>query len=161
MQVTGTIPMVAQLVDRESQVVGWAVHLGIAMFVGTTYALIFGLFAVGVLISTVLGVFYGMVWWILGGLTLMPLRLGLGLFVFDTAAWQSLAGHLAYGLALGAGYAVVGQLLVRVPERENQPAAGTASARVAVSGRWWCRASRPRLARSRAGRQRSPHGRRR
>lgn len=115
MQTTGAILMVASLVEGESALVGWLVHMSIAGFVGTTYALIFGPFSVALTISTLLGVFYGLVWWVLGGLTLMPLRLGAGLFVLDTAAWQSLAGHVAYGLALGVGYAVVGQTLTRVP----------------------------------------------
>lgn len=120
MQLTGTIPMVARLVDQESLVVGWAVHMSIAVFVGVTYALIFGLFSVALSLSIALGVFYGLVWWVLGGLTLMPLRLGLGLFVFDTAAWQSLAGHIAYGFALGVGYALTGQGLLREPSRDGR-----------------------------------------
>jgi hypothetical protein len=117
MQMTGVIPLVAQLVGRESPVVGWAVHMSIAVFVGVTYALIFGLFAVTASISGVLGIIYGLVWWVLGGLTLMPLRLGMGLFVFNIAAWQSLAGHLAYGLALGVVYAVVAGALIRARYR--------------------------------------------
>jgi hypothetical protein len=111
MQVTGVIPMVAQLVGRDSMLVGWAVHMAIAAFVGATYALLFGWFAVVMSISTLTGAFYGLVWWVLGGLTLMPLRLGMGLFVFDSAAWQSLLGHIAYGLVLGAAYAVLVHLL--------------------------------------------------
>jgi hypothetical protein len=117
MQLTGTLPMVASLVDRESVAVGWAIHMGIAVAVGFAYTLIFGLFSEGLPISAVLGAFYGIVWWVLGGLTLMPLRLGLGLFVFDTAAWQSLAGHIAYGLVLGMVYAVVAHRLARRRER--------------------------------------------
>jgi hypothetical protein len=115
MQMTGGIPMVAALLDQESMVVGWAVHLGIGVFVGVTFALLFGVFAVTLSMSTALGVFYGLMWWVLGGLTLMPLRLGQGLWVFDTAAWQSLAGHIAYGLTLGLGYTLTAQLLVRQP----------------------------------------------
>jgi hypothetical protein len=112
MQLTDTIQVVAGLVDQESVAVGWAVHMSIAVLVGVTYTLLFGLFSEGLLISTVLGSFYGIIWWVLGGLTLLPLRLGLGLFTFDTTAWQSLAGHIAYGLALGVVYAVMAHLLV-------------------------------------------------
>jgi hypothetical protein len=121
MQVTGAIPMVAALVDQESMVIGWAVHLGIGVFVGVTFALLFGVFAVTLSMSTALGVFYGLIWWVLGGLTLMPLRLGLGLWVFDTAAWQSLAGHIAYGLTLGLGYTLTAQLLTRPPDPAPPP----------------------------------------
>jgi hypothetical protein len=121
MQLTGTIPMIASLVDRESIVVGWAVHMSIAMFVGLTYTLIFGLFTEGLPMSTTLGAFYGIIWWVLGGLTLMPLRLGVGLFVIDTAAWQSLAGHAGYGLVLGAVYAAACRVLGRRDPAESEP----------------------------------------
>jgi hypothetical protein len=131
MQVTGMISAVAQLVDQESIVVGWTVHMSIALFVGITYALMFGLPALAPSISLVLGTFYGLVWWVFGGLTLMPLRLGMGLFVLDTAAWQSLAGHAAYGLALGVVYAVAAQLLIREPEPGPEPAGPPAPAQPA------------------------------
>lgn len=115
MQVTGIISAVAGLVDQESIVVGWTVHMSIAMFVGVTYAVLFGLPALAPSISMVLGTFYGLVWWVLGGLTLMPLRLGMGLFVLDTTAWQSLAGHVVYGFLLGVVFAVAAQLLTPEP----------------------------------------------
>lgn len=119
MQLGGTLPMVAQLVGRESLLVGWTVHMSIAAFVGLTFALIFGFFAVGPPVSTLLGAFYGLIWWVLGGLTLMPLRLGLGLFVFDSTAWESLLGHLAYGCVLGVLYVAVGHLLLGVSARRR------------------------------------------
>jgi hypothetical protein len=138
MQVTGVIPMVAQLIGHESILVGWGVHMAIAAFVGTTYALFFGWFAVVLSISTLMGAFYGLVWWVFGGLTLMPLRLGMGLFVFDTAAWQSLAGHFAYGLVLGVAYPVVAHVLAGTRTRgrhaERSPARGAATGRAARSG---------------------------
>lgn len=127
MQLGGSIPMVAQLVGRESWVAGWAVHMSIAAFVGLTFALIFGSFAVGLSVSTLLGSFYGLIWWVLGGLTLMPLRLGSGLFVFDSTAWESLVGHLAYGCALGALYAVVGHLWLGARRRRDAVPAPAAS----------------------------------
>lgn len=108
MQVTGMLSLVAGLVGHESLLVGWAVHMAIAVFVGATYALLFGLAALVPVLAAALGLFYGLVWWLLGGLTLLPLRLGLGLFVFDATAWQGLAGHVGYGLVLGLVYAVVG-----------------------------------------------------
>jgi hypothetical protein len=126
MQVTGVIPIVAQLVARDSLLVGWTVHMSIAAFIGATYALILGPFATALSISTVLGAFYGLVWWVLGGLTLMPLRLGMGLFVFDSAAWQSLAGHFTYGLVLGAAFLVVAQALAG-PRTRGRHAAGSAA----------------------------------
>ncbi|WP_319460330.1 hypothetical protein [Micromonospora sp. RTP1Z1] len=120
MQALGMLPMVARLVDGESVLVGWGVHLAISAFVGTTYALIFGALAEVLVASAVLGVLYGAFWWVLGGLTLMPLRLGLGMFVLNSAAWQSLAGHLAYGLVLGLAYALVIPRRLGAPDRLGQ-----------------------------------------
>lgn len=128
MQVTGVIPDVAALVGRDSILVGWAVHMSIAAFVGTTYALLFGWFAVVLSISTLMGAFYGLVWWVLGGLTLMPLRLGMGLFVLDSAAWQSLVGHVAYGLVLGAAHMMVGHLWAGAGKNGRHPARPVAAA---------------------------------
>lgn len=127
LQLTGTIPTVAGLVDRESVAVGWAVHMSIAVFAGVAYTLIFGLFAEGLPISTVLGAFYGIIWWALGGLALMPLRLGQGLFVLDTAAWQSLAGHAGYGMVLGVVHALVIWQLTRT-RRRGEPGPPAAEA---------------------------------
>lgn len=121
MQQTGTLPVVASLVDRQSIAAGWAVHMSIAVCVGISYALIFGVFSEGLLISAVLGSFYGIIWWVLGGLTLLPLRLGLGLFVFDATAWESLAGHAAYGLVLGLVCAVTAQPLAGRRARARPP----------------------------------------
>jgi hypothetical protein len=125
MQVTGVIPYVAALSGRDSLVVGWAVHMSIAAFVGTTYALLFGWFAVVLSISMLMGACYGLVWWVLGGLTLMPLQLGMGVFVFDSAAWQSLVGHFVYGLVLGAAYAAVGHMLAGRGRRGRHAAVPT------------------------------------
>jgi hypothetical protein len=102
MHLTGALLMVARLVDGQSVLIGWAVHLAIAAFVGVTFALIGGAAPKVLAVSVLLGGAYGWLWWVLGGLTLMPLRLGTGLFVFNADAWRSLAGHLAYGVVLGA-----------------------------------------------------------
>jgi hypothetical protein len=105
MHLSGALVTVAKLVDGQSVLVGWAVHLAISAFVGLTFGIVLGAFARGPIMCVLLGVLYGWLWWIIGGLTLMPLRLGMGLFVFNADAFMSLAGHVAYGLALGAVYA--------------------------------------------------------
>ena len=107
MHATGTLVLVARLVDGESVFVGWAVHLAIAAFVGITFAVVAGDVSRILVLSIVSGTIYGWLWWILGGLTLMPLRLGMGLFVINADAWKSLAGHLAFGFVLGTTYAFV------------------------------------------------------
>lgn len=107
MHLSGALLMVARLVDGQSVLIGWAVHMAISAFVGTTFALIVHPVPRILAVSVLLGGGYGWLWWVLGGLTLMPLRLGMGLFVFNADAWRSLAGHLAYGLVLGAVFHLV------------------------------------------------------
>jgi hypothetical protein len=107
MHLTGALVLVARLVDGQSVLIGWAVHLAIATFVGVTFALVVGPAARFPAVAVLLGGAYGWLWWVLGGLTLMPLRLGMGLFVFNADAWRSLVGHLAYGLVLGGVYYLV------------------------------------------------------
>jgi hypothetical protein len=107
MHATGALVMVARLVDGQSVLVGWAVHLAISAFVGITFAVLMGEASRVLAVSVVFGAVYGWLWWVLGGLTLMPLRLSMGLFVFNADAWKSLAGHVAYGLVLGTTYGLV------------------------------------------------------
>jgi hypothetical protein len=116
MQITDMIPMVAMLVGSEAMAVGWLVHLGIAAFIGATFAVLFGRYATSVGASTAFGAGYGVVWWVLGGLILMPARLGIDLFMFNTMAWQSLIGHVIYGLLLGG---VHGLLAPRLASRQQ------------------------------------------
>jgi hypothetical protein len=107
MHVSGALPLVARLVDGQSVLVGWAVHLAIAAFVGITFGLVVGAPPRFLPATVLLGGAYGWFWWVLGGLTLMPLRLGMGLFVFNADAFRSLAGHLAFGFVLGAVFHLV------------------------------------------------------
>jgi hypothetical protein len=106
MQTTGVLAMVAMLVGSGTVAVGWLVHLAISAFIGATFGVLFGRYAISVGRSTAIGIGYGLLWWILGGLILMPAKLGMDVFVFSTMAWQSLLGHLVYGLLLGAVYAL-------------------------------------------------------
>lgn len=112
MQMMGMIPMVAMLVGSESVVVGWIVHLGIAAFIGVTFALLVGGRAIKPGIAAVLGLGYGVVWWVLGPLLIMPARLGMPTLMFNDMTTQSLIGHLVYGAILGITYAVVRPRLV-------------------------------------------------
>jgi hypothetical protein len=112
MQMMGMIPMIAMLVGSESVVVGWIVHLGIAAFIGVTFALLVGGRANKPGIAAVLGLGYGAVWWVLGPLLIMPARLGMPTFMFNDMTTQSLIGHLVYGAILGITYAVVRPRLV-------------------------------------------------
>ena len=107
MHTMGMIPMIAMLVGSESVVVGWIVHLGIAAFIGVTFALILGRRANKPGVAAVLGLGYGAVWWVLGPLLIMPARLGMPTFMFNDMTTKSLVGHLIYGAVLGITYALV------------------------------------------------------
>jgi hypothetical protein len=100
----GFLPMVASLIGSSSITTGFFVHLGIALFVGASYGLLFRgrSFDLGSALGW--GVCYGFFWWVLGALTLMPVLLG------GSPSWTaeaaagltaSLVGHLAYGASLG------------------------------------------------------------
>jgi hypothetical protein len=107
MQMMGMIPMIGMLVGSESVVVGWIVHLGIAAFIGATFALLLGSRANKPGVASVLGLGYGAVWWVLGPLLIMPARLGMPTFTFNDTTTNSLIGHLIYGAILGITYALV------------------------------------------------------
>lgn len=107
MQMTGMIPMVAQLVGSSSPAVGWVVHLAISSFIGASFALLFSGRAGTVVSAALYGMGYGIVWWVLGALILMPARLGMPVFQINTTAWQSLIGHLLYGLVLGVVFSLL------------------------------------------------------
>jgi hypothetical protein len=67
MHASGTLVTVARLVDGESVIVGWAVHLAIAAFVGITFAVFAGDVSRILVLSMVSGTIYGWLWWILAG----------------------------------------------------------------------------------------------
>jgi len=109
MQMMGRMTMVAMLVGSKSVAVGWLVHLGISIFAGALFALLFGRQVGSWSRSLTLGVGYGMAWWVVGALVLMPARLGMPNFKLTTMAWQSLVGHMMFGMVL----AVVSTLAAR------------------------------------------------
>ena len=100
----GALGQVSRLVGAESPVIGFFVHMGIAVVVGATYALLFRRQSFDVRSGVGWGVAYGLLWWILGSLTLFPVLLG------GTPQWSAeaagrafpaLVGHLVYGIGLG------------------------------------------------------------
>lgn len=100
----GSLPTVAALVRADSPVVGFAVHLVIAVVLGALFGLLVREQATGSGETVFWGLAYGMVWWYLGALTLLPALLGerLGWSVDAArAAFPSLVGHLLYGAVAG------------------------------------------------------------
>ncbi|MPZ27428.1 MAG: hypothetical protein GEV12_13705 [Micromonosporaceae bacterium] len=111
------LPMIAMLVGAESVAVGWLVHFAIAIFIGGTFAVIFGRLARSWWVSTGIGLLYGALWWVLGSMLIMPLWLELVgnegmaemVLVWNDTTRNSLWGHLVFGVLLGLVYGLLGQ----------------------------------------------------
>lgn len=100
----GFLGTVAGLIGRESPVVGFLVHLMIAMFVGVAYGVLFIRRSNDAGSALGWGMSYGVLWWLLGPLTLLPVLLGEAPQWTVRAAidtYPALIGHLGYGAFLG------------------------------------------------------------
>jgi len=113
MAMLNMIGMVSALVGSKSDVVGWVLHLGISMFIGVTFSLLFQDTLKSVSSGLIVGLGYGVFWWVLGALIIMPKKLGMPLFHFDTATWQSLMGHMVFG-------AILGSLVIIIPSKMHK-----------------------------------------
>src|SRR5688572_30157366 len=82
MTMMGMMPMIASLVGSQSTFVGWLVHLAISIFIGVTFAWLFGNRATTYASGLLWGILYGIVWWVLGALLIMPAMMGMPLFMF-------------------------------------------------------------------------------
>jgi uncharacterized membrane protein YagU involved in acid resistance/succinate dehydrogenase/fumarate reductase cytochrome b subunit len=101
---TGALTKVASLMDMTTPLSGFFVHMGIAVIVGSSYALLFRGHSYDVGSALGWGTSYGFLWWLLGPLTLMPYFLGTTpAWTADVAAqvFPNLIGHLGYGAGLG------------------------------------------------------------
>jgi hypothetical protein len=107
MQMMGMLSMVGGLVNSDSVMLGWVVHLAISAALGVGFALTLGAAATSWGRALAAGGAYGVVWWILGALLLMPLRMGMPAFEVGQMQLQSLVGHVLYGLVLGAVFYAV------------------------------------------------------
>jgi uncharacterized membrane protein YagU involved in acid resistance len=115
MEQSGLFPLIANLFNSESPMVGVTLHFAIAVIIGASFGVLFQRDVRGYGSSLVWGMAYGMFWWFLGALTLFPLLRG------DTVDWSyfqagelfgSLIGHIIYGLLLGLIYATLDRLWV-------------------------------------------------
>ncbi|OUD03898.1 hypothetical protein [Streptomyces swartbergensis] len=114
---TAMITMVAGLLGSTNAVVGWLVHLSIALFAGTTFGVMLGHLAQRVAPAVVLGLVYGAVWWFLGALWIMPANLGMPVFEWNDVTASSLGGHLVFGLLAGLTFSCIAQLAGRRTDR--------------------------------------------
>ena len=104
MGMMGMLPMIASLAGSQSAIVGFILHMGISIFIGVTFGLLFGERSQTYQAGAVWGLLYGVVWWILGPMVIMPLMMGMGLqfgAAFTGPMLMSLLGHLIYGALTG------------------------------------------------------------
>lgn len=104
MAMMNMLPMVAMLVQSDSAVVGFIVHMVISAGIGASFGLIMSFLPVkGRTGAILVGAGYGVVWWVLGALILMPLMLGMSQMVLQIGEmqWQSLMGHVIFGIVTG------------------------------------------------------------
>lgn len=109
MLVQNMLPMVGMLVQNDSVVVGFGVHMVISIIIGATYGIIGARIPNnnwGIVVGA--GVVYGIIWWVLGALVLMPLMMGMNEMVLQIGnmQWMSLIGHIAFGVILTVAYKV-------------------------------------------------------
>ena len=107
MVATNSLPRVASLVGGNTAVIGFIIHLIIAIIVGSTYGLFFQNAAYSYGSGLGWGLLYGLLWWLLGPGTLffILLRQPVDWSLASTIArYPALVGHLLYGMGLGLGF---------------------------------------------------------
>jgi uncharacterized membrane protein YagU involved in acid resistance len=116
---TNSLPRVASLVGGSSPLVGFMVHLVIAILVGSSYGILFRNEAYSYGSGMGWGLVYGFLWWLLGPGTLffVLLRQPVDWSLAGTVArYPALVGHLLYGLGLGLFF----QFLIRRYDRHER-----------------------------------------
>lgn len=115
-------PLIAGLVNSQSQMVGVLLHFAIAAFIGVSFGLLFQREIRGFGSSLGWGAAYGMLWWFLGPLTILPLLQHKPLdwsSAHASGLFGSLVGHIVYGLIVGLIYACVDRAWVRLFEASD------------------------------------------
>jgi hypothetical protein len=118
---TAIIAMVAGLLGSTNAVVGWLIHLSIALFAGITFGALLGEFAQRPAPAVILGLAYGAVWWVVGALWIMPANLGMPVFEWNDVTSSSLGAHLVFGLLAGLTFAAIARM---AGGRRTGPAGG-------------------------------------
>ncbi|ARP74189.1 hypothetical protein LK07_16050 [Streptomyces pluripotens] len=110
---TAMITMVAGLLGSTNAVVGWLVHLAIALFAGTGFGVLLGRYVRGPVPAALLGLAYGVVWWVLGALWILPANMGRPVFAWNAVTRSSLGVHLVFGLLTGLAFFAVARAAAR------------------------------------------------
>ncbi|WP_033309254.1 hypothetical protein RFN58_35780 [Streptomyces iakyrus] len=108
---TAMITMVAGLLGSTNAVVGWLIHLAIALFAGIGFGVLLGQYAHKLAPAVVLGLAYGAVWWTVGALWIMPANMGMPVFEWNDVTSSSLGGHLVFGLLAGLAFSCIAQVM--------------------------------------------------
>jgi len=106
-------PLIAELVNSDSRMVGKSLHFVFAVIIGATFGVLFQRDVRGYGSSMGWGVGYGILWWFLGPLTIKPLWLRTRpdwSYQHGGDLFGSLVGHIVYGLIVGVIYAAVYKL---------------------------------------------------
>jgi uncharacterized membrane protein YagU involved in acid resistance len=108
-------PLIAELVNSDSRMVGKSLHFVFAVIIGATFGVLFQRDVRGYGSSMGWGVGYGILWWFLGPLTIKPLWQGMRpdwSYQHGGDLFGSLVGHIVYGLIVGVIYAALDKLWV-------------------------------------------------
>src|SRR5215468_6206759 len=108
-------PLIAELVNSDSIMVGMTLHFVFAVIIGASFGVLFQRDVRGYGSCMGWGAGYGLFWWFLGPLTIMPLWQGSRLdWSYNRASvlFGSLVGHVIYGLLVGLIYAALDRLWV-------------------------------------------------
>jgi len=101
-------PLIAELVNSDSRMVGKTLHFVFAVIIGATFGVLFQRDVRGLGSSMGWGLGYGILWWFLGPLTIKPLWGGIRpdwSYQHGAELFGSLVGHIIYGLIVGVLYA--------------------------------------------------------
>ncbi|MBI1878866.1 MAG: hypothetical protein HYR94_11720, partial [Chloroflexi bacterium] len=115
MEQVGFFPLIAGLVNSDSQMVGVTLHYIFAIVIGASFGLLFQRDVRGYGSSLSWGLAYGLFWWFLGPLTIMPIWQGNSVdwsYERGSALFGSLVGHAIYGLLVGLVYAAIDRLWI-------------------------------------------------
>jgi uncharacterized membrane protein YagU involved in acid resistance len=115
MEQVGFFPLIAGLVNSDSQMVGVTLHYLFAIIIGASFGLLFQRDVRGYGSSLSWGLAYGLFWWFLGPLTIMPIWQGNPVdwsYERGSVLFGSLVGHAIYGLLVGLVYAALDRLWI-------------------------------------------------
>jgi uncharacterized membrane protein YagU involved in acid resistance len=108
-------PLIADMVNSDSAMVGMTLHFVIAVVIGASFGVLFQRDVRGLGSCLGWGLAYGFFWWFLGPLTLLPLLRGDPLdwtYEHGSDLFGALVGHVIYGLLVGLIYAALDRLWV-------------------------------------------------